>query len=119
MSIGLQAPGWWGNSSSFDVAAPGDDTTAGQATVSTSTNDGWGEFWKSTVSQVTGYALARDVAKTSVAAQNAGIAAQYNAQAQLAQVQATAARQADPFANMGGLLPLLLVGGLIMLVVKE
>lgn len=114
MSYGLQAPatGWWGNSGSYDVSAPGDNTTAGQTADNAKGGDAWGDFWKSTISTVTSYAIARDAAKSGLAAQNSGGAMP----GYQAPVYAPAPRQPEP---LGGLLPLLIVGGIVWAVASK
>lgn len=114
MSYGLQAPttGWWGNSGSYDVAGPGDNTTAGQTADTSIGGDGWGDFWKQTISQVTNFAIAREAAKSGLAQQHSGgtMPGGYSGGPQYVP------RQPEP---LGGLLPLLIVGGIVWAVASK
>jgi hypothetical protein len=114
MSYGLQAPtGWWGNSGTYDVGAPGDETTAGQATKTATVNDAWGGFWDSVVKPITSYAIARDAAKSGIAVQNSG--------GTMPGYQGPVYTQAPaaPAPALGGLLPLLLVGAVVYVVASK
>lgn len=113
MSYGLQPPltGWWGNSGTYDVAAPG-GTAIGEQTAEVKGGDGWGDFWRQTVSQVTSFAIAREAAKSGMVQQHSGGAMP----GYQAPVYAPAPRQPEP---LGGLLPLLIVGGVVWAVASK
>lgn len=73
----------------------------------------WGQFFMDTAKSVVGYALAKDAQQSGVQPpQQQAITPQ-----QYAQMQQRA--QAGQPVNLGGLLPLLLIGGLLVLALKD
>lgn len=76
MAYGLQTSGgsWWDTNSSYDTpvypeTVVRDIATQGQAVQTASSNDGWTDFFKTTVSQVFDYALKKDAVLTGAEVQ--------------------------------------------------
>ena len=75
----------------------------------------WGQFFMDTAKSVVGYALAKD-------AQQAGVQTpqqQTMTPQQYAQLQQQQRGQVGQSFNLGGMLPLLLIGGLLVLALKD
>lgn len=86
--------------------------TTGDGSTGSGWGEGWGDFLKQTLGTVVGYSIAKDAAQAGVARP---AVQQYGQPGYGSQVQGTA----RPVGlSLGGLGPLLLVGGVVLLAVK-
>lgn len=97
---------WTQSSTAVDVMTP---TNAGAGLGE------WGDFFKDTAKALVGYAIAKDASRSGVAP-NAGQTSTRNPAAP-GQVVMQPSYQPQP-ANVGGLMPLLIIGGLVYLAVR-